>query len=64
MNHDISEDQRMNYFHICECGTGYHGFIKQEACWSCIQGFLSWFCEREDPSMYDLGDNNDKMEIC
>jgi len=54
----------MNYFHICECGTGYHGFIKQEACWSCIQGFLSWFCEREDPSMYDLGDNNDKMEIC
>jgi len=40
---EIGNDKRgeqMNYFHVCECGKGYEGFIKQTHCWICIIKFL------------------------
>jgi hypothetical protein len=33
-------DYRMNYWHQCECGMWFEGYIHQHTCWSCIKGFL------------------------
>jgi hypothetical protein len=31
---------RMNYFHVCECGISFEGFKEQTACWTCISDYM------------------------
>ena len=44
MRHPYKE--RMDYFHVCSCGTEFQGFINQTHCWHCIQKWL-----RKNPSI-------------
>lgn len=45
------DEDRMDYWHRCECGMEFQGFIHQDTCWGCMKGFLLSFpdlgCRRE-----------------